>query len=85
MKHKKLLYIALGIVVLGLSVYLIFNQLSKDNVTIEEKTADPKDGGGEDFQTVIEIDEVRKEPIEKEFPSSMDEFDVQDAIHGMSH
>lgn len=85
MKTKKIMYIAVGIVVLGLSVYFIFNQLSKGNVTIEEKTV-PKNGGGEDFQeVVIEIDEERKEPIEMEFPSLMDEFDVQAAIHGMSH
>ncbi|NYF23665.1 DUF6241 domain-containing protein [Sporosarcina sp. JAI121] len=85
MKNKKIMYIAAGIVVLGILAYFVFNQLSKGDVTIEEKTV-PKGGGGEDFQEVIiEIDEVRKEPIEMEFPSSMDEFDVQAAIHGMSH
>lgn len=86
MKNKKIMYIALGIVVICLSAYFFFNQMNKGSVTIEEKTAVPKSGGGEDFQeVVIEIDEVRKEPIEIEFPSSMDEFEVQDGIHGMSH
>ncbi|MBM7693242.1 hypothetical protein JOC77_002682 [Peribacillus deserti] len=34
---------------------------------------------------IIEVAEKRKEPIEKEFPMEMDEYEVQDAIHGMTH
>ncbi len=34
---------------------------------------------------VINIEEKRKIPVEIEFPFTMQEFDIQVAIHGMSH
>ncbi|MBO0587167.1 DUF6241 domain-containing protein [Sporosarcina sp. E16_8] len=82
MKYKKTLLIALGIVALCLSAYLIFNQWNKESVTIEEKPAVPKAGV---VIPVIEIDEKRKIPVEEEFPTSMEEYGIQEAIHGMSH
>ncbi len=74
--------IASSIVALSLSAYLIFNQWNKGSVTIEEKPIAPKAGI---VIPVIEIDEERTMSIEQEFPSSMPEYVVQDAIHGMSH
>lgn len=82
MKYKKIIVIVSSIVVLGLSAYLIFNQWNKESVTIEEKHVVPKAGV---VIPVIEIDEVRKTPVEEEFPLSMEEFGIQEAIHGMSH
>ena len=82
MKNKKIIYITSGIVALSLSGYLIFNQWNKENLTIEEKSVVPQAGV---VIPVIEVDEKRTEPIEIEFPSSMSEYAVQNAIHGMSH
>ncbi len=86
MKNKKISIIALGIVVLGLSAYLIFNQWNKKSVTIEEKPngLNLEDGDGVVIP-VIEIHEERTMTVEEEFPSSMEEYGVQNAIHGMSH
>lgn len=82
MKYKKTVFIALGIVALGLSAYLLFNQWNKESVTIEENPGVPKAGG---VIPVIEIDEKRTMPVEEELPITMSEFDVQDIIHAMSH
>jgi hypothetical protein len=92
MKNKKTIIIASGIILFGLIAYFVFNQLSKSNVTIQEKNVVPKvvEGGSESKEAgaeipVIEIDEVRKMSIEEEMPFSMEEYTVQDLIHGMSH
>ena len=82
MKNKKVALIASGIVVLSLSAYLIFNQWNKDSLTIKEKPVVQKAGV---VIPVIEIDEERTMSIEEEFPTTMSEYAVQDAIHGMSH
>ncbi|MBO0601455.1 hypothetical protein I2483_07260 [Sporosarcina sp. E16_3] len=82
MKFKKTILITTGIVALGLSAYLVFNQWNKGSVTIEEKPGVPKAGV---VIPVIEIDEKRTIPVEEEFLLSMEEYGVQDAIHGMSH
>ncbi len=82
MKYKKTILIASSIVALSLSAYLIFNQWNKESITIEEKPVASKAGV---VIPVIEINEVRTEPIGKELPFSMTELDVQIAIHGMSH
>ena len=86
MKFKKTKLITSSIVVLGLSAYLIFNQWNKSSVTIEEKPngLNLEDGDGVVIP-VIEIDEERTIPVEEEFPSSMEEYGIQEAIHGMSH
>lgn len=82
MNNKKLILITSGIVVLSLSAYFIFNPWNKESVTIEEKPGVPKAGV---VIPVIEIDEKRKIPVTEEFPSSMEEYGVQEAIHAMSH
>ncbi|MCM3709379.1 DUF6241 domain-containing protein [Sporosarcina luteola] len=82
MKYKKI--IVLSIAVLGLASYLISNQLTKEDVTIEV-IRDVPSGDYDRVVGLFEIEEERKIPVEKEFPFSMTELDVQTAIHGMSH
>ncbi|AMQ05897.1 DUF6241 domain-containing protein [Sporosarcina psychrophila] len=82
MKYKKTILITSGIVALSLSAYLVFNQWNKGSVTIEEKPSGPKAGV---VIPVIEIDEKRTIPVEEEFPTSMEEYGIQEALHGMSH
>ena len=77
--------IASGIVALILIAISIgyFNETKKDTVTIKER---PKITNHEaPAIPVIEIEENRKEPIEIEFISLMEEYQVRNAIHGMSH
>jgi len=71
-----------GIVALSLSAYLDYNQWNKESVTIEEKHVVPKAGV---VIPVIEIDEKRTIPVEEEFPTSMEEYGIQEPVHSMSH
>ena len=81
MKSKKIL-IPLAIALLVAVAYFAFHQWNKEIVTIKEKTVTPKEGV---VFPVIEIEELRKTPVEEEFPPTISEYAVQDAIHGMSH
>ncbi|QUW22561.1 hypothetical protein JSQ81_02950 [Sporosarcina sp. Marseille-Q4063] len=85
MKNKKTVLIASGIIALVLITISIgyFNETKKDNVTIKEKSKITNHGAP--AVPVIEIEEKRKEPIEIEFISLMEEYQVRNAIHGMSH
>lgn len=73
---KKVLLV-LGIIMLGLIAFFIFGQPGKDRVTIKNIE--------NDGIPVIKIEEDRKIPVETEFPFTMEESEVQDAIHSMSH
>lgn len=35
--------------------------------------------------SILQIDEKNKQPVEKEFPMNMSEYDIQVVIHAMSH
>ncbi len=85
MKNIKVI-IPLIIALLAIVAYFIFNQWNKENVIIKEETVTPNAADtNEIVMPVIQIEEVKKIPVEKEFPFSMTELDVQIAIHGMSH
>lgn len=85
MKNIKVI-IPLVIALLAIVAYFIFNQWNKENVIIKEETVTPNATDAiENVMPVIQIEEVKKIPVEKEFPFSMTELDVQIAIHGMSH
>lgn len=79
---KKKILIMLGIVALGLIIYFIFSQTSKDKVTIKKTNPNIESGIK---APVINIEEKRKIPMEVELPLTMDEFDIQATIHHMTH
>ena len=82
MGNRKIIISLIIVALLAVVVYLVINQENKESIIIKENTDNPKAGG---VVPVIEIEEARKIPIEKEFPYSMTELDVQIAIHAMSH
>jgi len=51
--------------------------IKKDGIITEKKT---EDGG-----TIIEVKETLKKPVEEEFPMTLKDFQIADAIHAMSH
>lgn len=79
---KKRITIILGIIALSVAAYFIFNQPTKDSVTIKKTHMNTESG---ETTPVINIEENRKIPIETEFPPTMNEIDVENAIHAMSH
>lgn len=78
---KVLLIIGGSIVIIGFISFYVFNTLTKDTVTIKETTLENKPDGGK----IIEILEKEAIPVEQEFPDSINESAVRQAIHGMSH
>jgi Family of unknown function (DUF6241) len=78
---KKWLIIAGLLVFLAGIGFFVFNIINKKSVIITETSAKTINNSG----TFIEIQEINKEPIEKEFPANMKEFEIRDAIHRMSH
>lgn len=82
MKRKKIIPVVIVSLLVAFTYLYINNHENKESITIRESTATPNKGG---VVPVIEIEEARKIPVEKEFPFSMTELDVQIAIHAMSH
>ncbi|PLT29139.1 DUF6241 domain-containing protein [Peribacillus deserti] len=65
----------------GIYFYLTSSKQSElDGKTIRVKEESTPAGG-----KIIEVAEKRTEPVEKELPMKMNEYDVQEAIHGMTH
>lgn len=79
--NKKWLIIAGTLVFLAGIGFFVFNIINKKSVIITETSAKTTNNGG----TFIEIKEINKEPIEKEFPINMKEYEIRAAIHRMSH
>jgi hypothetical protein len=70
-----------AIVSAGLYMYLS----AKDSEPKAKPTLNIKEDQTPKGEKMIEVTEKRSEPVEEEFPMEMDEYDVQDAIHGMTH
>lgn len=67
--------------IIGFVVYSVYDEnkpIIKKDGTITEKTTE--DGG-----KIIEVDEEMKKPVEEEFPLTMENSQIADAIHAMSH
>lgn len=82
-KLQKIIVIPLLVILLGIAVFGFIDYRSKETVTVIQKNSSLENlpvGG-----TYLEIQEVRTEPIEKELPNKMNEEQVQDVIHQMSH
>jgi hypothetical protein len=78
---KKGLIIGSIIFIVGIISFYAFITLTKETVTIKETTSENGEVGGK----IIEIIEKEGIPVEQEFPDSINEDAVRDAIHGMSH
>ena len=77
---KKILLITVGsIAIAGAIALYTYNSISNESVAIEETTSE-NDGG-----KIIETKETDVIPIEEEFPMDISEYQVQAAIHAMSH
>ncbi|WJY28049.1 DUF6241 domain-containing protein [Sporosarcina trichiuri] len=74
--------IILGVVLIGAAAYFLINEPGKDRVTIK-KTNRPTENSGK--APILTIEEDRDVPVEEEFPASMDQLEVENAIHDMSH
>ena len=83
-KFTKLQKIVVSIALLGIIGFVVYslydeNQpIIKKDGTITEKTTE--DGG-----KIIEVDEGKKDPVEEEFPMTMEDYQLENAIHFMSH
>lgn len=77
---KKFVFLMIGIIVLATSVVLV---LTNDKI-IPGKGPDSK--AEKTVQSPLrQINEKNKQPVEKEFPMNMSEYDIQVAIHAMTH
>ncbi|MBM7702113.1 DUF6241 domain-containing protein [Metabacillus iocasae] len=78
---KKTILIAITVCILGGAAgFYGYKAYTKSSVTTTNVEAN-SDG----TSTLLKIKEVRKQPIEDEFPIDMVEEDIQNALHGMSH
>lgn len=83
-KFTKLQKIILSVAIISLVGFIAFSMFGenlpiiKKDGTITEKAT--KDGG-----KIIEVNEGKKKPIEEEFPFTMKERQIANAIHAMSH
>jgi hypothetical protein len=83
MKNKKAFKIAIiitigSVAIIGAIAILTNQSMFQDSVSIRETVS-------EDSNEIIEINEEAAVPVEDEFPLTMSEYAVQNAIHGMSH
>jgi len=80
-KFQKIVLSISVLVTLGFIGFGIYGKdvpIVKKEGTITEKTTE--DGG-----QIIEVNEVMKQPIEEEFPMTMSDYQIANAIHAMSH
>lgn len=84
---KKFRKIVLSLAVLAVLVvvgYIGFGMYEKD-IPIEKKEGTITEKITEDGGKIIEVNEVMKKPIVEEFPMTMLDYQVANAIHAMSH
>ncbi|VDG97792.1 Uncharacterised protein [Lysinibacillus sphaericus] len=77
---KKIGFITIGFIVIFVSLTLALN--SEKNFPGKQSNSHSKKMSE---SSILQIDEKNKQPVEKEFPMNMSEYDIQVVIHAMSH
>ena len=83
-KFTKVQKIVLSIAVLGIVGTIIYGMYGQE-VPIIKKDGTITETTTEDGGKIIEVKEVRVQPVEEEFPMNMPDFQVGQVIHQMSH
>jgi hypothetical protein len=83
-KFTKLQKIVLSIGLLGLIAVIGFG-IFGENRPIIKKDGTITEKATEDGGKIIEVDEGMKEPVEEEFPLTMEDYEIANKIHAMSH
>ncbi len=77
---KKIGFITIGVIVIVVSLGLALNSNKvfpgDQTNSHSKKMSEP---------SILQIDGKNKQPVEKEFPMNMSEYDIQVVIHAMSH
>ncbi|WP_025783462.1 DUF6241 domain-containing protein [Sporosarcina sp. D27] len=77
---RKIGFIMIGVIVISVSLSLVLNS---DKISPNKQTNSHSNKISK--SPILQIDEKNRQPVEKEFPMNMSEYDVQVAIHAMSH
>jgi len=83
-KFTKLQKIVMSIALLGLIAFVVYS-VYDENQPIIKKEGTITEKATEDGGKIIEVDEGIKEPVEEEFPLTMEDYQLANAIHFMSH
>lgn len=83
-KFTKLQKIVMSIALLGLIAFVVYS-VYDENQPIIKKEGTITEKATEDGGKIIEVDEGIKEPVEEEFPLTMEDYEIAIKIHAMSH
>ena len=74
----------MSIVLLGLIGFVVYSAYD-ENQPIIKKEGTITEKATEDGGKIIEVDEGIKKPVEQEFPMTMEDYQIGNAVHAMSH
>lgn len=82
MTNIQKIVLLVGIIIL---IAIIIFSFYKKEVPIIKKDGEVIEKTTEDGGTIIEVKEANKKPVEDEFPLTLKDYHIADAIHAMSH